>query len=268
MLSIFCDTDNWSPTLDQIVKENPELNQLDLHISINCLSHDSSKKHNILLLQESPAVLISRKIVSFVENEQECKSRYDKVYSCIKNIQHYDHVEYCHPSQISWINNPIFLPSKTKLISMISSSNSFLEGHKFRLNILNSVKSFVDVYGRNINPIEKKEYGLVDYFYSIAIENDNTDNYFSEKLIDCFMTCTIPIYWGCRHAYSIFNPKGMIDIRSYTNLNDLSKLNKSFYYDNIDAVVENYFIAQKENRYVNHTLKTILFKLYNEKYNR
>ena len=42
MLSIFCDTDNWSPVLEQIIKENPELNQLNVHISINCLSHNKS----------------------------------------------------------------------------------------------------------------------------------------------------------------------------------------------------------------------------------
>jgi len=268
MLSIFCDTDNWSPVLEQIIKENPELNQLNVHISINCLSHNKSQDSNILILQESPAILDSRNILSFVENQEECKAIYNKVYSCIKRLQYYDYVEYCHPAQISWINTPIFLPTKTKLISMISSSNALVEGHKLRLKILNEVKSFVDVYGRKINPIEKKEYGLTDYFYSIAIENDNTNNYFSEKLIDCFMTCTVPVYWGCKYAYTIFNPKGMIDITSYNDLNDLSKLDKSFYYDNIDAVVENYFIAQKENRYLNHTLKTILCKIYNDKYNR
>lgn len=266
MLSIYCDTDNWNPTLETIIKENPELNNLDVHFSVNSISYDSNKKYNILILQESPAVLKTRNIINFVEDEHECGSKYYKVYTCIQKLQYLKYVEYCHPSNISWINTPRFLPSKTKLISMVSSSNSFLDGHKFRLNVLNSVKSFVDIYGRNINPIKNKEDGLKNYYYSIAIENDNTDNYFSEKILDCFMTCTIPIYWGTEYVNEVFNSKGILNLKTFTDLSEIKKLDKTYYCDNTDAVVENYFLAQKENRYLNHLLKNILFKLYIKNY--
>lgn len=263
MISIYCSTDDWSPTIQKILEKHPYLNDLDVHFSINSLSHDKNKKTNLLVLQESPAVLRASAILNFVYSDQ-CPQVYTKVYSCIKDLQKFPYVEYIHPSNRTWIVNPEFLPIKNKLISMISSSNSFLPGHQFRLNILNKVKDFVDVYGRGFNYIQNKEQGMKDYYYSIAIENDNTDNYFSEKLIDCFMLCTIPIYWGCNYAYEVFDKKGMISLNSYTDLNELKKLDKSYYYDNIDSIVENYFIAQKENRYMDEVLLKILMKMYYE----
>ena len=39
--------------------------------------------------------------------------------------------------------------------------------------------------------------GLRDYRYHFCIENIKRDYWFTEKLIDCFVTGTIPIYWGC-----------------------------------------------------------------------
>lgn len=267
MISWYCNTDDWSPTLQKILQKYPHFNELDIHVSINCLSCDKQKTSNILILQESPAVLKTTDVLNFIYTD-ECKHVYNKVYSCIKDLQKFSYVEYIHPSNISWIKNPEFLPNKNKLISMVSSSNSFLPGHQFRLSVLNQVKSFVDIYGRGFNFIENKDDGIKDYFYSIAIENDNTDNYFSEKLIDCFMLCTIPIYWGCNYAYEVFDKRGMISLNSYTDLNELKKLDKSYYYDNIDSVVENYFQAQKENRYMDHLLTKILMKMYNENHNK
>ena len=49
MISTYCDTDDWSPSVIQLIKESPHLNKLDVHISINCISLDKNKKHNILV---------------------------------------------------------------------------------------------------------------------------------------------------------------------------------------------------------------------------
>ncbi len=46
--------------------------------------------------------------------------------------------------------------------------------------------------------------------YHIAIESSNEDYYFSEKLIDCFQTKAVPIYWGCPAIGDYFNTDGMI----------------------------------------------------------
>jgi hypothetical protein len=46
--------------------------------------------------------------------------------------------------------------------------------------------------------------------YHIAIESSNEDYYFSEKLIDCFQTKAVPVYWGCPAIGDYFNTDGMI----------------------------------------------------------
>lgn len=267
MINIYCDVENWDSSLNKVLSENPKLNDLDVHLSINCISHDSNKKYNFLILTESPAFLEAIGVLKFV-NSHECGKIYNSVFTAIDSLMQYDFVQRIHPSNITWVKNPILLPPKTKMLSMIASGNNFLPGHKFRLATRKAVEPFVDIYGRDCRPIEAKDEGLVDYYYSIAMENSDVDSYFSEKILDCFMTCTIPIYWGSQAAYKVFNPKGIISLNTFSNLNDLQKLDKSYYCDNIDAIVENYFIAHKENRYLPDTLKIILTKLYNAEHNK
>ena len=44
-----------------------------------------------------------------------------------------------------------------------------------------------------------KAAALRPVMFHIAIENVSQRSYFSEKLLDCFLTRTVPVYWGC-HA--------------------------------------------------------------------
>ncbi len=49
---------------------------------------------------------------------------------------------------------------------------------------------------------------LFDSMFHIAIENTSINNFFTEKIIDCFQTRTIPIYYGCPNIENYFNPQG------------------------------------------------------------
>lgn len=46
--------------------------------------------------------------------------------------------------------------------------------------------------------------------FHVAIENCRVANYFSEKVIDCFVTRTVPLYWGCPNIDAFFDLDGMI----------------------------------------------------------
>ena len=117
------------------------------------------------------------------------------------------------------LKNTIY--EKSKNFSIIDSGKGSLDGHRNRLNIVNSYiskyRSSVDLYGRisdNILPPRDKSLGLLDYRYNLAIENGSTDFYFSEKITDAILCDTMPIYWGCKKI-SHFLPKGsyhLIDI--------------------------------------------------------
>lgn len=91
---------------------------------------------------------------------------------------------------------------KTKKISIIASDKRETEGHKIRHEVITAIKAdpdiapHVDVFGRGYTPVNYKLDALKDYEFSIVIENENTPGWFTEKLIDCYMTGTIPINWG------------------------------------------------------------------------
>lgn len=103
------------------------------------------------------------------------------------------------------------LHPKNKLVSAIVSSKAFLPGHVKRLNFIKSVQNKIDLFGRGINEIPSKFDGLREYMFSIAIENISCDdNYFSEKIIDCFLTGTIPIYHGCTNIHEFFDERGIL----------------------------------------------------------
>ena len=104
-------------------------------------------------------------------------------------------------------------------------------------------KSFtnIDLFGRGTsNPLDYKEDSLIDYRFSIVIENSNTENYFTEKLIDCLAVGTIPIYWGCPNIKKFFNENGIVSFNNLDELeNLLPSLNEDLYNSKLNIIKEN-----------------------------
>jgi len=66
----------------------------------------------------------------------------------------------------------------------------------------NTKQIFGDLH-KNIDRKYKDE-ALLPYEYSIAMENSSQNNYFTEKINDCFLSWTMPIYWGCPNIQNYF----------------------------------------------------------------
>lgn len=83
-----------------------------------------------------------------------------------------------------------------------------------------------------------------ELFYSqfhIAIENFSMKNYFSEKLIDCFQTNTIPIYLGCTNISDFFDTRGMIIVNDIDDvINKCNMITPTTYQEMLPFVTENY----------------------------
>ena len=122
---------------------------------------------------------------------------------------------------------------------MISSNKEMCEGHRLRLEWVDRIGDQVDLYGRGFNEIENKEDGLCDYMFSVAIENGQYKTYFTEKLLDCFATGTIPVYLGAPDIGNYFNKDGIID------LSDEFDISEDLYYSKMDAIKENLEKAMK-----------------------
>ncbi len=138
---------------------------------------------------------------------------------------------------------------KNKLVSIVASNKTQTIGHKFRheaISIARNNSINLNVFGRGYKPIEYKLEALKDFAYSIVIENSQEDYYFTEKLIDSFVTGTIPIYWGCPSIGDFFNTDGMIIVKdSETLLTELKELSLEKYNSKLQAIHENFEKAKK-----------------------
>jgi len=141
---------------------------------------------------------------------------------------------------------------------MVASNKNQIPGHIYRTLWTQKLQGKLDFFGRGFKEIEKKEYALNDYMFSVAIENNGfgmaSENYFTEKLIDCFATGTIPIYFGCSNIETFFNPDGVIQL-DYTF--DPSSLTEDLYYSKMDAIKENFerchqYYPGEDYMYVNY----------------
>lgn len=183
---------------------------------------------------------------------------YDSVFSHNKsfnlNIPNSQWVPFCG----CWIKEEDWvLFDKSDKISIVASSKSYLEGHKLRHQVISSVNG-VDLYGNGYNPIDNKIASLKDYKYQIVIENERIPGYFTEKLIDCFVTGTIPIYWGDPLISEVFDINGIIQFNDVNELLDIL--------DNIkDREVEKRYINANFEKAKNFILaEDYIYKNYKE----
>ena len=123
-----------------------------------------------------------------------------------------------------------FQPSKSKLISVVSSNKAFTSGHQRRLDFVDKLKSHfgekIDVFGRNINGFSDKLEVLSEYKYHIAIENSAYADYWTEKLSDTFLTLTYPIYYGSPNVGNYFDARSMTCIDIEDPANSISVIEK------------------------------------------
>ncbi len=104
-------------------------------------------------------------------------------------------------------------PVKTAQVSLIASTKTTLEGHALRHRIADWCRNGqqgVDLLGHAYTPLAQKEDGLLPYRYSVVIENSRETGYFTEKLVDCLLCGTLPIYWGAPDIDRYFDAGGMI----------------------------------------------------------
>lgn len=168
----------------------------------------------------------------------------------------------------TWINEKYRqIYDKTKLCSIIASNKKITSGHKLRHAIIdkliNDQNNIVDFYGARFGNLpymttkghtmehsgqhisNKKIISLKDYAFTICILSSKSDYEFDEKLIDCFLTGTVPIFWGCPSIDKFFNIKGMIIINSLEECIDVvNNLSFNTYNKMLPFIKENFKKAQ------------------------
>ena len=146
----------------------------------------------------------------------------------------------------SWIVEGVALPEKRPGISMVVGRKHRTEGHRLRHELwrrqdeIRCPKAFFTSdrgWPRKLawlrgcawlDPLPANPWGwpalgesklpLFATQFHIAIENCRSRYYFTEKLLDCFLTDTVPIYWGCRNVGDYFDARGIIQVESLEEL--------------------------------------------------
>ena len=136
-------------------------------------------------------------------------------------------------SNLPWMSKEKWgIYPKTKNISMVASSKNTTEGHKARHQVAHVYGDKLDIYGTILGGTfldpgdlstswHNKSKALIDYRFSIVIENDRYSDYYTEKITDCFATGVIPVYWGSPQIGDIFNSRGIITANSGINIDDM-----------------------------------------------
>ena len=177
-------------------------------------------------------------VESIIENRQLVEDTYDTIFTHDQRLLSLGDKYKWVPAQGFWIKEPKIY-EKSKMISMISSNKTMCEGHRLRLEWVDRIGDQLDLYGRGFNEIADKEEGLCDYMFSVAIENGQYETYFTEKLLDCFATGTIPVYLGAPDIGDHFNKDGIID------LTDEFDVSEEIYYNKMEAIKDNLERAKK-----------------------
>lgn len=157
---------------------------------------------------------------------------------------------------------------KTKNISMVSSAKEMCPMHILRKALAFKCKEqgLADTYGTfDGGAYVHAEKYLEQYRYSIAIENDISPFYFTEKIMTAFVAQTIPIYLGATKIDKFFNADGIIhlDLEDCKHIEKILKLCTPEEYERrLPAVLDNFNRAVKfttQNRfdemYINYIKK-------------
>jgi hypothetical protein len=204
-------------------------------------AEDSKSKVKIAWLIEPP--VINSFIYEYVANNHHL---FDQIYTFDERLLKVDPKFKFFTYGTTWIHNPQkSIYTKSKLVSAVFSFKKFTEGHRIRHNIFDQYRDTINFYGSiNNKRIEHKVEGLKDYAFSVVVENWNGNNYFSEKLMDCLMTGTIPIYWGFSNYGDFFNPDGFLYFKTLEEFKTImDNLSMDLYKDKLSAVEENFVRA-------------------------
>jgi hypothetical protein len=106
-----------------------------------------------------------------------------------------------------------------KKLAIIFLSNP----HPFRLQVIKELSSLgeVDVFGSYSGKVVKSKVDVArDYKYSICFENDLYPGYVTEKLLEAYLSETVPLYWGDLGDDTYYNKKSFINLKDFESTRD------------------------------------------------
>lgn len=182
----------------------------------------SNSKYNVAWLMEPPC--INKRHWDLMEKEYP-REAFDYIITYSK-----EHIE-------KWGDKAIWFPGggstilkkdwkiypKSKNILIVASQKYKSEGHRLRHEVINKFGDKMDVAGRGYKqfPEYAKAEIFKDYRIQVVVPNMIMEDVWSDRLIDCFLTGTVPIFWGGKFLHRYFNMDGIL---LFDNIKELAYL--------------------------------------------
>ena len=145
---------------------------------------------------------------------------------------------------------------KDQLVSFVGSiEHEKNAGYTLRHQVCEMIiaDGTIPCFGRGIQPFESKRDVTEPFMFCIVMENFSQDYYFTEKLVDCLLLETIPIYFGCPGIGSVFDERGLLQFKDLDELRsclhllspDLYRKMRPFALNNRDLAIKNGWISHE-----------------------
>lgn len=141
-----------------------------------------------------------------------------------------------------------FQSNKSKKLSIISSNKKITIDHVKRLNFFKKLDKYfgndIDIFGSGFSGfVDEKKTTLDPYMFSIVVENKKLPDYFTEKVADCFLSHTFPIYHGCSNFDKFYDKNSFeaIDLNNFNeSITTIKKIldNDEFYESRVESIIK------------------------------
>jgi hypothetical protein len=247
-------------------------NDYDLLVSINKPVYDKTSR--VLGVLMEPSWFLNNKLDS-IYNTCDHVLSYNKHTNYSNNIYYPGilpmQLNYDTGQDLEYYLNRDY--TKTKLCSMIVSrdktsyNDNVLYNKRIKLaeNILKTDLP-IDIYGKGWDAytssdtrvkgsldLNSKYLGVQEYKYSIAIENTSEGDYFTEKVTDCLLVNTIPIYYGCNNINNFFKtPISLMSLDSVEEVASIIKVENKFYKEDKILIGNKYNLFIAISKYIDY----------------
>jgi len=218
----------------------------------------------------------AEEISKFKKSAIEHHKKFDVILTYDEEILRVCDNSYFIDYSFTWIDVEKFdvnIEKKFKISNVVGFKET-TAGHMLRKEIyynqdkiINPKDFYISKHGGVENIFNNKILGdtkneMFDSQFHICIENTRQTNCFSEKIIDCFITKTIPIYWGCDNIENFFDINGIFVANNFKDVITISNsINDKTYEEKTEYVNRNYEISKKylnPNKIIENTINEIL----------
>ena len=211
-----------------------------VHVCFDNVTYDATADYNVLVQCEPPELY-----QAFAGMVKDAEKNFDLILTYDQRLLELPNaVEFCPVG--SWIDPQIQL-DKQDQISYLMSSKLYTNAQRMRFVImrrlghLKRLGGFDFMMHRSPPRVASKEPFYARAKFNIACENQIMPNMFTEKLLDCFATRTVPIYFGCTNLERYFDLRGVIQFWTIEQLEHIiATLTPADYDSRLPYIEENY----------------------------